>query len=258
MLEKMKIISYNLNGIRAAVNKGFTDWLAEEKPDVLCLQETKAHKEQLDLSLFENLGYKTYWFSAQKKGYSSVAVFSLKEPDNVVAGIGKEVFDDEGRILRVDFGDTSIFSIYFPSGSAGDIRQEIKMKFLEEFNDYISNFKKERHNIVVCGDFNICHKAIDIHNPQRNKNTSGFLPEEREWFDRFTEGGFVDTFRMFNQEPHNYSWWSYRAKARDKNLGWRIDYNMVSEELKSKVTNAGILPEVKHSDHCPVFVEIDL
>ena len=258
MTKKLKILSYNVNGIRAAIKKGFVEWLETENPDILCIQETKAQPEQIDSKLFEALGYKCYWYSAQKKGYSGVGIITKIEPDRVETGIGKDPYDAEGRVIRADFGDISLFSAYFPSGTTGDIRQDVKMAFLSDYHSYLNEFKKQRPNIIVSGDFNICHKAIDIHNPKRNKKTSGFLPEEREWVDRFIASGFVDSFRMHNPEPHRYSWWSYRANARAKNLGWRIDYHMVSKSLADKVVGSDILPAVKHSDHCPVTVHISV
>lgn len=253
----MKIISYNVNGIRAAFKKGFDEWFVNEKPDILCIQETKAQPEQIDTAFFEKLGYKAYWYSAQKKGYSGVGIVTKINVDNIETGIGKEPYDSEGRVIRTDIGNISLFSAYFPSGSAGDVRQDIKMAFLDDFYNYLNDFKQDRPDIIVSGDFNICHKPIDIHNPKRLKNTSGFLPEEREWVDKFEDSGFTDSFRVFNKEPDNYSWWSYRGNAKAKNLGWRIDYNWVSNSLATKLKNAAILPDVaRHSDHCPVVVEL--
>ena len=253
----MKIISYNVNGIRAALNKGFIDWLQAANPDVICIQETKAHKEQLDLNLFESAGYPYhYWFSAQKKGYSSVAVLSKIKPNHVEYGTGIESMDFEGRNLRLDFDNLSVMSLYLPSGTNDD-RLDFKLNYMAEFQEYVNNLIKKIPNIVISGDYNICHTEIDIHNPKQNANTSGFLPVEREWLGKFIDSGFVDSFRHLNKEPHHYSWWSYRANARNNNKGWRIDYHMVSEPLKDKIKRAYILPEAKHSDHCPIVVEID-
>ncbi len=252
----MKIISYNVNGIRAAIKKGFIEWLKASDPDVLCIQETKAHKEQLDLSLFEEAGYPYhYWFSAQKKGYSSVAILSKTKPKHVEYGTGIEYMDNEGRNLRADFDDFSVMSLYLPSGT-NDLRLDFKLKYMAEFQEYINDLKKDIPNLIISGDYNICHTEIDIHNPKQNKNTSGFLPVEREWLGSFIDNGFIDSFRHLNKEPHNYSWWSYRANARNNNKGWRIDYNMVSKPLEKKIKRAFILPEAKHSDHCPIGVEI--
>ena len=252
----MKVISYNVNGIRAALKKGFLDWLSAADPDVLCLQETKAQKEQLDLSLFRDAGYEyQYWYSAQKKGYSGVAVLSKKKPNNVAYGTKIESMDHEGRNLRLDFDNFSVMSLYLPSGT-NDARLDFKLQYMAEFQDYVNELKKEIPNLLICGDYNICHEAIDIHNPVQNKNTSGFLPVEREWIGKFIDSGFVDTFRHFNKEPHNYTWWSYRANARNNNKGWRIDYCMASRPLEPHISRAFILPEARHSDHCPIGVEL--
>ncbi len=252
-----RIISYNVNGIRAALKKDFLKWLNAANPDILCLQETKANKEQLEPEFLENLNYHNYWFSAEKKGYSGVSIWTKDKPNHVEYGCGIEKYDQEGRVIRVDFENFSVMSVYMPSGSSGDLRQEFKMEWLEDFKNYIDNLKKEIPNLILSGDYNICHKPIDIHNPIRNADTSGFKPEEREWVSKFIESGFIDSFRYFNEEPHQYSWWSYRANARAKNLGWRIDYNMVSSTLEDKLKRASILSEAKHSDHCPVLVEIN-
>ena len=251
----MNIISYNVNGIRAALKKGFLDWLQAANPDVICIQETKAHKEQLDLSVFEQAGYPYhYWFSAQKKGYSSVAVLSKTKPNHVEYGTGIETMDFEGRNLRLDFDELSVMSLYLPSGT-NSLRLDFKLNYMAEFQEYINQLKIKIPNLVICGDYNICHEAIDIHNPKM-KGVSGFLPIERDWIGKFIDSGFIDSFRHLNDEPHNYSWWSYRANSRNNNKGWRIDYCMVAEPLKKRLKRAYILPEAKHSDHCPVGVEI--
>lgn len=252
----MKIITYNVNGIRAAMGKGLIDWMRATDPDVLCVQEIKASPDQVGVFEFEELGYKHFWYPAQKKGYSGVAIFSKTEPKNVEYGCGIKEYDDEGRVLRVDFDKFSVMSVYHPSGSSGDDRQAFKMKWLKDFQEYINELKKGKNKLVISGDFNICHKAIDIHNPASNAKTSGFLPEEREWMEQFIQSGFVDSFRHFNKDPHHYSWWSYRANARAKNLGWRIDYNMVTENLQDSLKRSVILPEAMHSDHCPVLLEL--
>lgn len=253
-----KFISYNVNGIRAALKKDWMQWLASVDPDVVCIQETKAQKDQLDTSIFEEAGYKTYWHSAEKKGYSSVALFSKTKPDHIEYGCGIEKYDKEGRILRADYGDFSVLSCYFPSGTTGDERQAFKMQFLDDFYDYIAELRKKRPKLLISGDVNICHTAIDIHNPERNKDTSGFKPEEREWVSKFIDAGFVDSFRAMNKEPHNYTWWSYRAGARKRNLGWRIDYHFISENLKDRLNRSVILADAVHSDHCPILVELDV
>ena len=253
----MKIASYNVNGIRAALKKGFIEWLQSVGPDVLCIQETKANKEQVDVALFEEAGYKYhYWFSAQKKGYSGVALLCKQEPDHVEYGTGIDYMDFEGRNIRADFGDLSVMSMYLPSGSNND-RLEFKLTYMADFQKYADELRKTRPNLVVCGDYNICHEAIDIHNPVGLKNVSGFLPIEREWIGNFMESGFIDSFRHFNKEPHNYTWWSYRANARNNNKGWRLDYAMVNDSLKDRLKRAVILSEAKHSDHCPILIEID-
>ncbi len=252
-----RIITYNVNGIRAAVGKGLLEWIQVADPDVLCLQEIKANTEDVPVLLFNEIGYQVYSFSAQKKGYSGVAILSKTEPDKVVYGMGIPKYDFEGRFIRADFGDVSVISVYHPSGTSGDERQAFKMQWLEDFITYINELKKTRPHLIIAGDYNICHKPIDIHDPIRNANSSGFLPEEREWITRFLGTGFIDSFRYFNSEPHQYSWWSFRSNARSKNLGWRIDYNMVSESLKEKQKRSVILPTVMHSDHCPVLLEVD-
>ncbi len=251
----MKILSYNVNGIRAALNKGFASWLKATQADVICLQETKALKEQVETQFLSDLGYYHYWFSAQKKGYSGVAIFTKQKPLNVVYGSGIEHMDNEGRILRVDFEEFSIMSLYLPSGTNPD-RLLYKFKFMNEFKEYVDQLKKEFPNIIICGDYNICHQAIDIHDPIRNQTVSGFLPEERAWLDQFLKSGFIDSFRYLNPEPHQYSWWSYRANARNNNKGWRIDYALVSKPLQSSIQKSYLLPQAKHSDHCPVGIEL--
>ncbi|NND76772.1 MAG: exodeoxyribonuclease III [Flavobacteriales bacterium] len=252
----MKIITYNVNGIRAAMKKDWVKWLKATKADVLCIQETKAQEDQVNVDEIRKLGYNTYFYSAQKKGYSGVAIFSKTEPDHVEFGMGIKKYDDEGRVIRADFGELSIMSVYMPSGSSGDERQAFKMKWLKDFYKYANKLRESRKKLIICGDYNICHKAIDIHNPVSNKNSSGFLPEERAWMDKFTKSGFIDTFRYFNEEPHKYTWWSYRSGARKKNLGWRIDYCMATKELESDLKRADILSEAVHSDHCPALLEI--
>ena len=253
----MKIVSYNVNGIRAALKKGFLDWLVAANPDVICLQEIKAQEDQLDLSLFKAAGYPyTYWFSAQKKGYSGVAILSKRKPKNIVFGTGIESMDFEGRNIRADFSDVSVMSLYLPSGTNIQ-RLEHKFEYMDLFKSYIDELKKEIPNLIICGDYNICHEAIDIHDPVRNKNVSGFLPEERAWMSNFLKSGFVDAFRHLNKAPHQYSWWSYRANARANNKGWRLDYTLVSTPLKENIKRAVILSEAVHSDHCPVLLELN-
>ncbi len=252
-----KIITYNVNGIRSAMSKGWLDWVKVVNPDIICLQELKAQPEQLPLLEFQEAGYTCYCETAVKKGYSGVAILTKEIPDKVINGIGIQKYDNEGRFIRADYGDISVISVYHPSGSSGGERQEFKMTWLADFQQYINELKKERPNLIIAGDYNICHKPIDIHDPIRNAKSSGFLPEEREWIGNFIDSGFVDAFRAFNSEPHQYTWWSFRTKARDRNLGWRIDYSMVSQSIADKMKRSVILPEAVHSDHCPVLLEID-
>ncbi len=254
----IKIASYNVNGIRAAINKDLAGWINDYKPDILCIQETKAQPEQIDNSIFEGMGYKCFWHSAVKKGYSGVGILSKATPDHIEYGMGIEKYDNEGRFIRADYGDVSVISVYHPSGSRGDERQAFKMQWLEDFTDYIVNLQKTRNKLIINGDYNICRLWIDIHNPTKQEKTSGFLPEEREWFQNFVDKGFIDSFREFNKEPDNYSWWSYRAGSRARNKGWRIDYNIVTENLKDLLVAANIHTDAKQSDHCPVSVEIDI
>lgn len=252
----MRIISYNVNGIRAAFTKDFLGWLQTAAPDIICIQESKAGNDQIDVESFEKLGYHSYWHSAQKKGYSGVGISSRMKPLHVEYGCGIEHYDSEGRVMRADFDGFSVISVYIPSASNIQ-RLNFKMDFCYDFLDYIKDLKKSIPNLVVSGDFNICHQPIDIHNPKGLANVSGFLPMEREWLSRFLEeGGFIDSFRHFNTQPHHYSWWSYRAGSRERNKGWRLDYNLVSHTLAHRLSRAVILPEVRHSDHCPVLVEL--
>lgn len=253
----MKILSYNVNGIRAAITKGFLDWLQAADPDVICLQEIKATQDQIPVLEITAAGYPyQYYFSAEKKGYSGVAILCKNEPKQIVFGTGIDYMDKEGRNVRVDFDDVSVMSLYLPSGTNID-RLSHKFQYMADFQNYINELKKEVPNLIICGDYNICHQAIDIHDPIRNAKVSGFLPEEREWLDTFMKNGFLDSFRMLNPEPHHYSWWSYRANARNNNKGWRIDYNLIAENMKDRIKRAYILPDAKHSDHCPVAIEID-
>jgi exodeoxyribonuclease-3 len=255
----MRIVSYNVNGIRSAINKGFLDWLKTDPADVICLQETKAVKENVDHDIFSRLGYEDYWFSAQKKGYSGVAILTKIKPDNVQYGTGHKVSDDEGRVLQLDFGDTRLINAYFPSGTTGEVRQNFKYVWLDEFFVYLAELKKKYPKLILCGDYNIAHKGIDIHDPKGNKKTSGFLPEERAWMDKFFDHQWIDAFRKFHPEPHRYSWWSQRfPTVRLQNKGWRIDYINVTENLKSSLADAEIFPDVKHSDHCPVYLKLEL
>jgi exodeoxyribonuclease III len=252
----VEIVSYNLNGIRSAISKGLIDWIKETDYDIYLFQEIKADEDSIPKLFFEELGYHQYWFPAQKKGYSGVGAISKRPFDRVVRGMGIPSHDEEGRLLRMDLGDLTLINSYFPSGSSGELRQAVKMVYLDDFLTYISALKQERPNIIVSGDYNICHQKIDIHDPVGNKNSSGFLPEEREWMSKFFDSGFVDTLRHFNQEPHQYSWWSFRANARANNKGWRIDYHAATKPLENALRDAAIFPQARHSDHCPVYVKI--
>lgn len=252
----MKLISYNVNGIRSAITKGLFDWLKQENPDVFCIMESKAQPDQIDTQSLLDMGYHSYIHSAEKKGYSGVCIFSKERPQKIVCGMDNPRFDNEGRVLRADFGDLTIVAVYVPSGTTGDIRQDFKMEFLEAFLPWMENIKKERPNLLICGDFNICHKPIDINHPERQIGVSGFLPEEREWMDRWQGTGLIDTFRVFDQSADRYSWWSFRAGARARNVGWRIDYWWATESLRARLLNARIMTEAVHSDHCPVLLEI--
>jgi exodeoxyribonuclease-3 len=254
----MKIISYNVNGIRAAIKKGLLEWIQSTNADVVCFQETKAQPEQIDDAIFKDIGYNyCYWFSAEKKGYSSVGIISKLKPKHVEYGTGIDYMDREGRNLRLDFDDVSVMSLYLPSGT-NDARLDYKFTYMDDFKSYIENLKKNVPHLIICGDYNICHEAIDIHDPVRLKTVSGFLPEERQWLTSFlNESGFIDSFRLLNEDVVQYSWWSYRANARANNKGWRLDYLLVAEGIKDRISRSVILPEAKHSDHCPVLLELD-
>ncbi|MDR1169244.1 MAG: exodeoxyribonuclease III [Prevotellaceae bacterium] len=252
----MKLVSLNLNGIRSATGRGLTGFLKKENPDIVCFQEIKAVPDQIGVRDFEKLGYSCRWYSAFKRGYSGTALLSRAIPDFVSKGIGVDLFDSEGRVIRADFGDITVVCAYFPSGSTGEVRQAVKMNFLQNITEYVNKLKNDRPKIILGGDFNICHKPADINNPNKHLKTSGFLPEEREWFDSFIASGWTDTFREFCSESERYSWWSYRSSAKSKNLGWRIDYFLVTDTLKPQLQNAEILDSVILSDHCPVTLEI--
>jgi exodeoxyribonuclease-3 len=257
-MPELKIISYNVNGIRSAITKGFMDWLKKASPDIICLQEIKISADDFDPKPFEALGYHCYLVHAVKKGYSGVATFSKIKPDNVVYGLNMKEYDDEGRSLRLDIGDVSIVNVYFPSGTTGDIRQAVKMRFLDDFFVHIHQLEEKRKKLVVMGDYNIAHREIDIHNPVSNKDSSGFKPEERAWMDKYFNSGFIDTFRYFHKEPHQYSWWSFRANSRANNKGWRIDYITATKNLEKNLVESAMYQDVKHSDHCPVYCKIKI
>ncbi len=255
----LKVLTYNVNGIRAALAKELVDFLDKENPDIVCFQEIKALSSQFDASVFERHGYYCYWFSAQKLGYSGVGILSKKAANHIEYGVGDELADFEGRVIRADFETFSVISAYFPSGTAGDHRQIVKYNFLDLFSRHINQLKTKIPNLIICGDYNICHEAIDIHDPKGNKDSSGFLPEEREWMSAFFKSGFIDTFRHLNKEaPNHYTWWSYRANARQNNKGWRIDYISVNKELADSIIDAKILPNDIHSDHCASYVILSI
>jgi exodeoxyribonuclease III len=252
----MRIVTYNVNGIRAAIKNGLLDWLQQNPADVLCLQEVKATHDVVDLTPFEALGYSYHWHAAEKKGYSGVATFSKLPADYAALGCGSAHYDCEGRILRTDFDDLTVLNCYFPSGTSGELRQGVKMRFLDEFTGYVAELKQTRPNLIVVGDYNIAHTERDIHDPVRNKNTTGFLPEERDWMTRWFGSGFIDAFREKNPNTTEYSWWSYRAGARANNKGWRIDYISVAAPLRDRLIAAGHDGRAVHSDHGPVWAEI--
>ncbi len=251
-----RILSWNVNGIRAAHKKSFLDWFKKESPDILCVQETKAHPDQLPEELKSVNAYTAYFSSAEKKGYSGVATYTKTSPTVVQQGIGIKKFDSEGRFVVTEFKEFTLFNIYFPNGKASDIRLAYKMEFYDAFLKHCNKLLKQGKKIIVCGDVNTAHKEIDLARPKENSKISGFLPEERKWIDKFLSAGFLDTFRMFNQEPDNYTWWDQVTRARDRNVGWRIDYFYASENLKPNIKSASIHSSVMGSDHCPIELEL--
>ena len=252
----MRILSWNVNGIRAIAKKGFSEWLHKERPDILCVQETKSHPEQLKEDLLKPNGYKTFWSAAEKKGYSGVAVFSKTEPKSVQEGLGIKKFDHEGRTLMLDYGDFILFNIYFPNGGSGNKRVPYKLDFYEAFLKIAEKLKKRGKKLIICGDINTAHEAIDLARPKENQEKTGFLPEERAWVSKFISRGYIDTFRYQNKESGHYTWWDYKTKARERDIGWRIDYFFVSKNLLPKLNKAFILKDVMGSDHCPVGLEL--
>ncbi|MDP8211797.1 MAG: exodeoxyribonuclease III [Candidatus Zapsychrus exili] len=252
----MKILSWNVNGIRAISKKGFLEWLQQESPDILCIQETKASPDQLSNELLNPLGYKTYWSSAEKKGYSGVSVFTKKTPVNVSEYLDVKKFDTEGRTLILDYGKFVLFNIYFPNGGREKKRVPFKMKFYDAFLKKCESFRKEGRKVIVCGDVNTAHTEIDLARPVANKNNTGFLPEERAWMTKFINKGYIDTFRVFESQDGHYSWWDYKTGARKRDVGWRIDYFFITENLRNSLKNAFILKNVFGSDHCPVGIRL--
>lgn len=255
----MKVISFNANGIRAAARKGFFDWLKQENPDVVCLQETKAGVSDLTDDIYYPAGYHCQYYDASKKGYSGVAIFSRHKPDQVVKGLGFEHADDEGRYIQVDLGSLSIASLYMPSGSSGEHRQKIKFAFMQHFMPLLEKMRNSKRSFIICGDWNIVHKEIDIKNFKANQKNSGCLPEERAWLDNvLVNVGFVDAFRVINHEPEQYTWWSHRGQAYAKNVGWRIDYEIVTPDLKDKIKSVKIYKDQRFSDHAPLIIDYHL
>lgn len=253
----MRIISLNLNGIRSAARKGFFDWVQTQKADVICLQETKAQEDQAREAI-QLPGYHAYFFDAQKKGYSGVAIYSRNKPDKLITGLGWESADKEGRYLQLDFPQLSVASLYMPSGTTGEVRQAVKFQFLKEYEIILKKQRKQKREYIICGDWNIAHKQIDLKNWRANQKHSGFLPEERAWLDHILGPvGYVDAFREVNQLPNQYTWWSYRGRAWDKNVGWRIDYQIVTPGLKNKVKSAEIYTDQRFSDHAPLIMDYD-
>lgn len=250
----VRILCWNVNGVRAASRKGFLDWLREESPDILCIQETKAHPDQLEPELLQPLGYHVSWNHPETRGYSGVATFSKAEPLNVGYGFGVEMFDAEGRVVVTEYADFDLFNVYFPNGKRNEERLMYKLDFYDAFLEHIDALKAQGRRLVVCGDYNTAHKQIDLARPKENEKVSGFLPVEREWMDKLVAQGYVDTFRHFNNEQHQYTWWDLKTRARERNVGWRIDYVFVSENLLPLVSEAFILPGVMGSDHCPLGV----
>ena len=253
----MKILSWNINGIRAACKKGFFTWFQKESPDILCLQEVKATPDQLPPHLRNIPRYHLFWNPAERKGYSGVATFTKQKPIEVKTGFGREEFDSEGRILITTFSTFTLFNIYFPNGKKNKERLQFKLDFYDEFLSYADDLKARKQNILVCGDFNTAHKEIDLARPKENEHISGFLPIERAWIDTFIDHGYIDTFRQFHTEPNQYSWWDLKTSARTRNVGWRIDYFFVNKEFLPKLKNAFITQTVMGSDHCPVGIDIN-
>ena len=255
-MKMVRVLSWNVNGLRAVLKKGFLEWFQKESPDILCLQETKAHPDQLSKSILEVPGYKIYFSSAERKGYSGVAIFTKTAPVKIHNGFGISRFDSEGRILIAEYEDFTLFNIYYPNGKASAERLQYKMDFYQAFLEVADKYREKGKSLMICGDVNTAHKPIDLARPAANETVSGFLPVERAWIDTFLSHGFIDTFRHFNQEGENYTWWDYKTRARERNVGWRIDYFFISTDLKSNIRSSFILKDVMGSDHCPIGIEI--
>jgi exodeoxyribonuclease-3 len=254
----IKIVSWNVNGVRAVFRKGFMEWLKRESPDILCAQEVKVQPDQLGKDLREPEGYHAYWDWGEKKGYSGVATLSQEEPLRVRRGFGMEDFDKEGRVIIAQYPDFTLFNVYFPNGKASEERLKYKLEFYDAFLDFVDPLQRTGYKLIVCGDFNTAHHEIDLARPRENEKVSGFLPIERAWMDRFEEHGFVDSFRQFNEKPGQYTWWDLKSGARERNVGWRLDYFYVSSDLMPSVSRAFIMQEVMGSDHCPIGIELNL
>lgn len=252
----VRIITLNVNGIRAAARKGLFEWLYKQRADIICMQETKAQLNQLDEDVYCLKGYHCFYHDAKKSGYSGVAIYCREKPDKIMTGLGWSHADDEGRYVQADFGQLSIASLYMPSGTMGDVRQKVKYHFMDRFMDFLKKIKRSKRKFIICGDWNIVHKEIDIKNFKANQKTSGCLPEERAWLDQvFAKENFVDAFREINKEPEQYTWWSNRGRAWEKNVGWRIDYQVLSPNLKSMVKKVNIYKEKRFSDHAPLIID---
>ena len=257
-MQKIQLLSWNVNGIRAVHKKGFLDWLLKADPDMLCIQETKAHKEQLSEELINVNGYTSYFCSGERKGYSGTALYTKEKPQSVEYGFGIEKFDNEGRIIVAHYKKFTLINIYYPNGKASPERLKYKMDFYDAFLDYAEKLKADGKKLIICGDVNTAHKEIDLARPKENSKVSGFLPEEREWMDKFIDHGYIDTFRVFNQDPDNYTWWDQITRARERNVGWRIDYFFASKNILKNIKNGFILPDVMGSDHCPIGIDLEI
>ncbi|MCK5560426.1 MAG: exodeoxyribonuclease III [Thermoplasmata archaeon] len=255
-MNTLQILSWNVNGLRAVLNKGFVRWLGQAKPDILCLQETRVTEAQLPSEIKNVQDYEIYFNVAEKKGYSGVGLFTKKRPVSIERGLGLEKFDAEGRVIIADYDDFILFNVYFPNGRSSPERLNYKMEFYDAFLKYVNNLKNEGKNLIICGDVNTAHHEIDLAHPKENSKNSGFLPIEREWLDKLLANGFIDTFRLFNKYPENYTWWDYKTHARERNVGWRLDYFFISANLQDNLKSAFILPDVMGSDHCPIGIEI--
>jgi exodeoxyribonuclease-3 len=255
-MKTITLLSWNVNGIRAVYRKGFLDWFEKSRPDILCMQETKASQEQLPEELKKINGYRVYYVAAQRKGYSGVGLFTRLEPSRLQDGLGKRKYDIEGRVIVADYDAFMLFNVYFPNGKISKDRLRYKLAFYDEFLRYVDRLRRKGKKIIVCGDVNTAHKEIDLARPKENAKISGFLPDERAWIDKFLDHGFIDTFRVFNKKPGQYTWWDFKTRARERNVGWRIDYFFVTANLRKNLKDAFILADVMGSDHCPVGIRI--